>query len=150
KNALLEGLTFFTKVHIPGESPLTDDHGAGPFNNQPFCQGCHENVAEAVKTTGLLGPRCKGGSTCPSPIARAGRSTPTNFEVTSLNPFADTGGGLPADDNDAIFNTGKTAAFTTFGDFTSSLQDKATLNGANLPTIGFFDPLDGGTHNLTD
>jgi hypothetical protein len=150
KNALLEGLTFFTKVHTPGEPPLTDDHGVGPMNNQPFCQGCHQNAQEAVKSPGLLGPLCINGSGCASPATRAGRSAPTNFAVTSLNPFADTGGGLPADNNDAIFNTGKTAAFTTFGDFTLSLQDRATLNGVDLPTIGFFDPLDVNTHNLTD
>lgn len=150
KQALLEGLTFFTKVHTPGESPLTDDHGAGPMNNQPFCQGCHQNAQDAVPSPGLLGPKCINGSGCASQVTRAGRSTPTNFQVTSLDPFEDTGGGLPPDNPDAIFNTGKTAAFTTFGDFNTSLQDLARLNGAPLDTIGFFDPLDGNTHNLTN
>lgn len=135
KNALLEGLTFFTTVH-----PATD--GAGAMANQPFCQGCHQNAAEAVKSRGLLGPKCLLGSDCSSPAARAARATPTNFAVTALDLA--TGGGLPADNIDAIFNTGKTAAFTTFGDFTLSLTDIAA--GA----IGFFDPLDGATHRLTD
>jgi Di-haem oxidoreductase, putative peroxidase len=132
KKALLEGLTFFTTPH-----PAAD--GAGAMANQPFCQGCHENVAEAVKSPGLLGPKCLLGSDCSSPAACAARSTPTNFEITSLDPV--TGGGLAPDDVDAIFNTGKTAAFTTFGDFTLSIKDTAA--GA----IGCFDPLDGTVHN---
>jgi hypothetical protein len=136
KQALLEGLTFFTTTH-----PATPD-GAGAMANQPFCQGCHQNAAEAVKSPGLLGPICLLGSDCSSPVARAGRSTPTNFEITSLNSA--TGGGRAPDNIDALFNTGKTAAFTTFGDFTLSLTDIAA--GA----IGFFDPLDGATHRLTN
>jgi hypothetical protein len=135
KNALLEGLTFFTTAHSAAE-------GAGAMANQPFCQGCHENAAEAIKSPGLLGPKCPHGSDCSSPAARAARSTPTNFEITSLNPA--TGGGVAPDNIDAIFNTGKTAVFTTFGDFTLSLQDAAS--GA----IGFFDPLDGAAHRLAD
>jgi CxxC motif-containing protein (DUF1111 family) len=152
KNELLEGLQFFTKVHTPGESPLTDNNGAGPMNNQPFCQGCHQNAQEAVTTPGLLGPLCINGSGCASPATRAGRSTPSNFAVTSLD--LKTGGGVAPDkDVNPSFNTGgKTAAFTTFGDFTSNpnLQDLATFNNMPLPTIGFFDPLDGNTHNLTN
>lgn len=140
KTAVLEGLTFFTKVHVPGEFPLTDDHGVGPMNNQAFCQGCHENAAEAVSSPGLLGPRCIDGSICASEVTRAARSTPTNFEVTSLDKT--TGGGLPPDNINALYNTGKTAAFTTFGDFTSSLTDVAT------GSIGFFDPLDGASHSI--
>jgi hypothetical protein len=132
KNALLEGLTFFTTAHPAAE-------GAGAMANQPFCQGCHQNAAEAVISSGLLGPKCLLGSDCSSPAARAARSTPTNFEVTSLDPA--TGGGLAPDNINAIFNTGKTAAFTTFGDFTLSLTDTAA--GA----IGCFDPLDGASHN---
>jgi hypothetical protein len=148
ENALLEGLTFFTKVHTPGESPLTDDHGVGPMNNQPFCQGCHQNAMEAVRSPGLLGPKCINGSGCASPATRAGRSTPTNFQATSLD--AESGGGVAPDNLDAVKNTGRTAAFTTFGDFTLSLQDRALLNGVPLDTIGFFDPLDNNTHPLTD
>ncbi len=150
KMGLLEGLMFFTKVHTPGEPPLTDDHGVGPMNNQPFCQGCHQNAQDAVRSPGLLGPKCINGSGCASQVTRAGRSTPTNFQVTSLDPFEDTGGGLPPDKANAIFKTGKTAAFTTFGDFSASLQDLTSLNGVPLDTIGFFDPLDGNTHNLTN
>ncbi len=145
KKALLEGLTFFTKVHTPGEPPLTDEHGIGPMNNQPFCQGCHENTAEAIRSQRLLGPRCLGGSICASPVARAARSTPTNFEVTALDKK--TGGGLPPDNLDAIFNTGKTAAFTTFGDFSTSLTDLPAPGFVGA--IGFFDPLDGSNHNTT-
>jgi len=144
KNAVLEGLTFFTSVHTPGESPLTDSHGVGPMNNQPFCQGCHENAAEAIRSRGLLGPTCPGGSICASVATRAGRSTPTNFEFTSLDLA--TGGGVAADNLDALKNTGKTAAFTTFGDFTSSLTDLPTPGFVGA--IGFFDPLDGASHSL--
>jgi hypothetical protein len=135
KKALLEGLTFFTTAHPAAE-------GAGAMANQPFCQGCHQNAAEAVRSPGLLGPKCPHGSDCSSPAVRAARSTPTNFEITSLNPA--TGGGLAPDNIDPIFNTGKTAVFTTFGDFTLSLKDAAS--GA----VGFFDPLDGAGHRLAD
>ena len=77
-----------------------------------------------------------------SNVARAARSTPTNFKFTSLDPA--TGGGRPADNLDAINNTGRTAAFTVFGDFDPSHTD-ATDN----PTgIGFFDPRDGTTTNI--
>jgi Di-haem oxidoreductase, putative peroxidase len=133
REKLLEGMKFFTTFHTAAE-------GLGPINNQPACIGCHLNTAEAVKSRGLLGPKCPGGSTCASNVTRAARSTPTNFAVTSLNPFEETGGGLPPDNLDAIFNTGKTAAFTIFGDFSNSLTDTA------LGSIGFFDPLDGTTH----
>ena len=69
-----------------------------------------------------------------SHVTRAARSTPTNFVFTSLNPV--TGGGRPADNLDAIRNTGKTAAFTVFGDF--------------KPKDNFFDPLDGTTNPVTN
>ena len=133
---LLEGLTFFTTPHTAGQ-------GLGPINNQPFCLGCHTNTAEAVRSPGLLSQiSCFAGSPCVSHVARAARSTPTNFGFTSLNPA--TGGGRPADTLDAINNTGRTAAFTIFGDFDPSHMD-ATSN----PTgIGFFDPLDGATTQL--
>jgi hypothetical protein len=142
---VLEGLNFFTKPHIAAE-------GLGPLNNQVFCLGCHESTAETVPTPGLLSPASCSflGSTCVSLVSRAARSTPTNFKFTSLNPF--NGGGRPAGCNskldsellvqseacpkptdsrnlDALHNTGKTAAFTTFGDFN--------------PSHNFFDPLDG-------
>src|SRR5271165_4201620 len=133
---LLEGLTFFTTPHTAAE-------GLGPINNQKFCLGCHLNTAEGVRSPGLLSPKsCIGGSTCVSNVARAARSTPTNFEFTSLDPA--TGGGSPTDNLDAIDNTGRTAAFTVFGDFDPSHMDAAT----NPKGIGFFDPLDGTTMNI--
>ena len=136
RKALLEGLTFFTTPHTAAE-------GLGPINNQAFCLGCHMNTAEGVRSHGLLSPKsCIPASTCVSNVARAARSTPTNFEFTSLDPA--TGGGSPADNLDAINNTGRTAAFTVFGDFDLSHKDAAT----NPTGIGFFDPLDGATTNI--
>jgi len=128
KQALLEGMTFFTMFHSAAE-------GLGPINNQPACIGCHLNSAEAVRSRGLLGPNCPGGSTCASNVTRAARSTPTNFEFTSLD--TNTGGGSAPDNLDALNNTGKTAAFTTFGNFSTTLTDTAA------GSIGCFDPLDG-------
>jgi hypothetical protein len=141
RQALLEGLTFFTTMHTPGEDGLPNENGVGPINNQPFCLGCHMNAAEALASRGLLGPTCPNGSTCVSNVTRAARSTPTNFEFTSLNPA--TGGGVAPDNLDAISNTGKTAAFTTFGDFSSVLLDTAP------GSVGAFDPLDGAAHTFT-
>jgi hypothetical protein len=136
RQEVLEGLTFFTTSHTAGE-------GLGPINNQPFCLGCHENTAEGVRSPGLLTPNsCIPGSACASQVARAARSTPTNFAHTSLDPA--TGGGSPADNLDAINSTGRTAAFTVFGDFDPSAMDAAT----NPTGIGFFDPLDGSTTNI--
>jgi len=136
RNQVLEGLTFFTTPHTAAE-------GLGPINNQVFCLGCHENAAEGVRSPGLLSANtCFKGSTCVSQVARAARSTPTNFAFTSLDPA--TGGGSPANNLDAINNTGRTAAFTVFGDFDPSHSDAAT----NPTGIGFFDPLDGSTENI--
>jgi hypothetical protein len=125
RQEVLEGLTFFTTPHTAAE-------GLGPINNQPFCLGCHENTAEGVRSPGLVSPNsCIPGSTCPSNVARAARSAPTNFEFTSLDPA--TGAGSPADNLDAINNTGRTAAFTVFGDF-----DPSHMDATNNPTgIGF-------------
>ena len=136
RQAVLEGLAFFTTPHTAAE-------GLGPMSNQAFCLGCHLNTAEGVRSPGLLTPKsCIRGSTCASNAARAARSTPTNFEFTSLDPG--TGGGRPADNLDAINNTGRTAAFTVFGDFDPSHMDTAS----NPTGIGFFDPLDGTTTNI--
>jgi hypothetical protein len=136
RQKVLEGLTFFTTPHTAAE-------GLGPMSNQAFCLGCHLNTAEGVRSPGLLTPKsCIRGSACTSNAARAARSTPTNFEFTSLNPG--TGGGRPADNLDAIDNTGRTAAFTVFGDFDPSQMDIAS----NPTGIGFFDPLDGTTTNI--
>ncbi len=108
KNSLMEGMTFFTTEHVAAE-------GLGPVNNQKRCMGCHLSADEAVP--GVL--------QVSSHIARAARSTPTNFRYTSYDPA--TGGGRAADNLDAVNSTGKTAAFTIFGDFS--------------PSSGTFEPL---------
>ena len=141
KDQLVEGLQFFTMFH-------TATQGLGPINNQPACIGCHLNAAEAIKSKELLrGQDCLPpnlNSTCSnvSNVTRAARSTPTNFEFTSLDP--NTGGGRAPDNLDALTNTGRTAAFTTFGDFDPNHADAAS----NPTGIGFFDPLDGTTANI--
>ena len=138
KDALVEGLQFFTTFHTAAE-------GNGPLNNQPACIGCHLNADEAVSSPSLLqGQNCLSpSSSCSnvSNVTRAGRSTPTNFEITSLDPG--TGGGVAPDNFDALHNTGRTAAFTTFGDFSSVLLDTAP------GSVGAFDPLDGAEHSFT-
>jgi hypothetical protein len=117
REALLEGLTFFTTPHTPQE-------GLGPVANQPFCQGCHLNSNEAIRGAGLVVDQV-------SLVSRAGRSTPTNFRFTSGNA---TTGGRPADHLDALNDTGRTAAFTIFGDYS--------------PETNIFDPLDGSTSTI--
>jgi len=148
RQAMLEGMQFFTTAHTFAE-------GAGPMDNQPFCLGCHMSSADAISSPGLVSPSsCVPGSTCVSLVSRAARSTPTNFKFTSLDP--NTGGGRPAgtlladgspnpgDNLDAVNGPGRTAAFTTFGDFNPNHAD-----AANNPTgIGFFDPLDGAAKNI--
>lgn len=116
--ALLEGMTFFTTEHTAAE-------GAGPMANQTSCLGCHLNSAEVVPHHDLV--------TTVSQVSRASRSTPTNFNFTSLDPT--TGGGRPADHLDAINDTGLTAAFTIFGDYS--------------PATDVFDPLDGSVNPVT-
>src|SRR5437667_6644160 len=124
RQAVLEGMTFFTTPHTAAE-------GAGPMANQPFCLGCHMSSAEAIRSPGLVSASsCLPGSTCESLVSRAARSTPTNFEFTAGNS---TLGGRPADHLEAINDTGRTAAFTIFGDFS--------------PSSNFFDPLDGSAMN---
>jgi hypothetical protein len=139
KDKLVEGLQFFAMFHTAAQ-------GLGPINNQPACIGCHLNAAEAIKSRALLqGQNClSGSSSCSnvSNVTRAARSTPTNFEFTSLDP--NTGGGRAPDDLDALTNTGRTAAFTTFGDFDPNHADA----DSNPTGIGFFDPLDGTTLNI--
>lgn len=108
--SMLEGLTFFTTEHTAAE-------GLGPVANQKRCMGCHlsgdDNQGPFITTN--------------SHVTRAARSTPTNFRYTAFDPA--TGGGHAADNLDALTNTGKTAAFTIFGDFS--------------PSNGNFDPLSG-------
>jgi hypothetical protein len=101
RESLSEGLRFFTTEHTASE-------GLGPVNNQTRCMGCHLSANEAV--AGLLQRS--------SHVSRAARSTPTNFNYTSYNPA--TGGGRAADDLDALSSTGKTAAFSIFGNFSPS------------------------------
>jgi len=127
RQALLEGMNFFTFPH-------TDAEGAGPIGNQPFCLGCHESTAEAVPSPGVVSPdTCVPGSTCVSNVSRAARSTPTNFKFTSLDPA--TGGGRAPDHVDAISDTGKTAAFTIFGDFSPSLNVLDPLDGTFINPV---------------
>lgn len=107
KAAALEGLKFFTTPHTASE-------GLGPMANQRMCLGCHLNSADAF-------PIDREGNrvvTTVSQVSRAGRSTPTNFDFTSFDPA--TGGGRAPDNDDAVNNTGRTAAFTIFGDFSPS------------------------------
>jgi Di-haem oxidoreductase, putative peroxidase len=167
RQAVLEGMTFFTTAHHPGEPGEEQGKGVGPINNQPFCLGCHMNTADAISSPGLLSPTsCLFGSTCVSLASRAARSTPTNFFFTS-GPDPATGGGNPAgrvcgvptpgscpglpdgspdpnDNLDAVRGPGRTAAFTVFGDFDPNHSDAPT----NPTGIGFFDPLDGTTTNI--
>jgi Di-haem oxidoreductase, putative peroxidase len=148
RQAMLEGMMFFTTAH-------TADQGLGPMDNQPFCLGCHMSSADAISSPGIVSPSsCVPGSTCVSLVSRAARSTPTNFKFTSLDPA--TGGGRPAgtllpdghpnqnDNLDAVNGPGRTAAFTTFGDFNPNHADAAS----NPTGIGFFDPLDGAATNI--
>jgi hypothetical protein len=129
RKAVLEGLTFFSTPHTAAE-------GAGSDANQPFCQGCHRNADEVPSNAGLIKTS--------SPISRASRSTPTDFNFTALDPA--TGGGRAPDQDEvvdprtgAITGTGRTAAFTVFGDFMPAID----------PASALFDPLDGhGPHLL--
>jgi hypothetical protein len=117
REALLEGLTFFTTRHTP-------EVGTGPVANQPFCQGCHLSSNEAIRGAGLVVDHV-------SLVSRGARSTPTNFRLTSGNA---TTGGRPPDHLNAINDTGRTAAFTIFGDYS--------------PETNIFDPLDGSTSTI--
>ena len=112
REALLEGLTFFTTLH-------TAEEGAGPVANQTRCQSCHLSSSETIRGEGLVVNRN-------SNVSRAARSTPTNFRFTSGDA---TSGGRAADHLDAINDTGRTEAFTIFGDYS--------------PSTNLFDPLDG-------
>jgi hypothetical protein len=119
RQAILEGMTFFTTPHTAAE-------GAGPMANQPFCLGCHENSAESLSGV-VSASDCVPGSTCASNVTRAARSTPTNFKFTGFDPA--TGGGRAPDHLNAISDTGKTAAFTIFSDFSPSLNLQDPLDG---------------------
>ena len=134
RQAVLEGMTFFTTPHTAAE-------GAGPMANQPFCLGCHRSSAEAIPSAGLVNPdSCIPGSTCVSLVSRAGRSTPTNFKFTAGDP---TTGGRAADHLDAVNDTGQTAAFTIFGDFSPRDNFFDRLDGSPNPVTGFRQPFGG-------
>lgn len=131
--AIMEGLTFFTFPH-------TESEGAGHVANQRMCLGCHTNSFEAVTTNldgspnGIVGFSPGAGPRL-SQVSRAVRATPTNFDFTSLvldpaDPHFGGGRaagalnsrGILSDDFvegrfDAISDTGHTAAFTIFGNF---------------------------------
>src|SRR5260370_14890365 len=110
KAAVLEGLKFFTTPH-------TESDSLGPFANHRFCQGCHLNSADFVRNNGDedRGRDRNGLVTTPSVASRAARSSPTNFSFTSFDPS--TVRCVAPDNDDAISNTGETAAFTLFRDF---------------------------------
>ncbi|MBE9205344.1 hypothetical protein IQ244_02120 [Nostoc sp. LEGE 06077] len=129
KERELEGSTFFT-------TPNRIEDGFGSMAMQTRCAGCHLNNLESVPNEGLL--------TGTSTVSRANRSTTTNFSFVSGDTQVN-GGRAPgrrldpvnpdgtADLNrrslatnpelrelDAINSTGRTAAFTVFGDFNAS------------------------------
>ncbi|MCC5636422.1 hypothetical protein LC593_11235 [Nostoc sp. CHAB 5844] len=129
KERELEGSEFFT-------TPNRVENGFGSMAMQTRCAGCHLNNLESVPNEGLL--------TGTSTVSRANRSTPTNFSFVSGDTRV-TGGRAPgrrldpvnpdgtADLNrlstvtnpqnrelDAVNSTGRTAAFTVFGDFNAS------------------------------
>src|SRR5262249_39290685 len=119
REGVLEGLRFFTTPH-------TEPQGLGPSANQRFCLGCHTNSADVLsrERNVQLAPTI-------SPASRAARSSTTNFSFTSFDPA--TGGGMAPDNVDAINNTGKTAAFTLFGDFRPATN---TFNGLGAFSSG--------------
>ncbi|MDF5721670.1 MAG: hypothetical protein PUP91_14565 [Rhizonema sp. PD37] len=145
RQSSVEGSSFFTTPHTAAE-------GLGPIANQTRCAGCHLNSLESVSGAGLL--------TGVSNVSRAGRSTPTNFSFTSGDT---TNGGRAAGDRldpvnpdgsvdlsivsqadpslDAVNNTGRTGAFTIFGDFSPS-EEAVDITRS-------YDPLDGSTNRIT-
>lgn len=134
REQLVEGAAFFTIPHTVAE-------GAGPMANQPNCLGCHLNSAEVVPGQGLI--------TGLSNVSRGARATPTNFLFVGGNA---TTGGRPPNSIDAINNTGRTAAFTIFGDFSPSIEaardplQPAVPDRAYDPLNGVFvNPRPGGT-----
>ncbi|GBE92283.1 di-heme oxidoredictase family protein [Nostoc cycadae] len=129
KERELEGSEFFT-------TPNRVENGFGSMAMQTRCAGCHLNNLESVPNEGLL--------TGTSTVSRANRSTPTNYSFVSGDTQVN-GGRAPgrrldpvnpdgtADLNrrslatnpelrelDAVNSTGRTAAFTVFGDFNAS------------------------------
>ncbi|AFY43497.1 di-heme oxidoredictase family protein [Nostoc sp. PCC 7107] len=141
RERVLEGSTFFT-------TPNRVENGFGSTSMQTRCAGCHLNAIETVPNEGLL--------TGVSNVSRANRTTPTNFSFvsgdTQVNGGRAPGSRLdPVDSDgsvslgrlsiassgelDAVNNTGRTGAFTVFGDYSAS---------ANV-----FDPLNGNINRVT-
>lgn len=138
RERVLEGSEFFT-------TPNKVENGFGSVAMQTRCAGCHLNNLESVPNEGLL--------TGTSLVSRAGRTTTTNFSIVSGNTTD--GGQAPgrrldpvnpdgsvdfsrrsvntSGELDAVNNTGRTAAFTVFGDFSPSQEE------VNFRTS--FDPL---------
>jgi len=143
--AVLEGLKFFTTPH-------TAQEGLGIFANQAFCQGCHLNAEDVIRKdrgedpdNGVdngenEGRNREGLLTTSSIVSRAARSTTTNFAFTAFDSA--TGGGRAPDNDDAMNNTGETAAFTLFGDF------KPTTGTFSIPTIGGVQFSSGGVQRV--
>jgi mono/diheme cytochrome c family protein len=138
RERVIEGSEFFT-------TPQKVEDGFGSVAMQTRCAGCHLNNLESVPNEGLL--------TGTSLVSRAGRTTTTNFSIVSGNTTD--GGQAPgrrldpvnpdgsvdlsrrsvntSGELDAVNNTGRTAAFTVFGDFSPSQEE------VNFRTS--FDPL---------
>ncbi|MBD0301343.1 MAG: hypothetical protein ICV85_03930, partial [Tolypothrix sp. T3-bin4] len=122
RERVIEGSEFFT-------TPNKVEDGFGSVAMQTRCAGCHLNNIETVPNEGLL--------TGTSNVSRAGRTTPTNFSFTSgdttnggrapgrrLDPVSPDGSVdlsrlslNTSGELDAVNNTGRTAAFTVFGNF---------------------------------
>lgn len=138
RERVIEGSEFFT-------TPNKVEDGFGSVAMQTRCAGCHLNNIETVPNEGLL--------TGTSNVSRAGRTTPTNFSFTSgdttnggrapgrrLDPVSPDGSVdlsrlslNTSGELDAVNNTGRTAAFTVFGNFHPEQEEVNFLTS--------FDPL---------
>lgn len=106
REAIEVGTAFFTIPHTAAE-------GLGPVNNQVNCLGCHLNSSGTPPEGALV--------TNDTQVSRASRTIPTNFTFTATGlDFDFNTGGRAADNTDAINDTGSTASFTRFGDFSPS------------------------------
>jgi CxxC motif-containing protein (DUF1111 family) len=115
RKAIAEGTAFFTTPH-------TVEEGLGPVNNQVNCLGCHLNSSETPPEGELV--------TNDTQVSRAARATPSNFNFIAEGLDSDFNtGGRAADNIDAIDDTGRTAAFTLFGDFSPSTGIFETVEG---------------------
>lgn len=116
RDAIAMGTAFFTILH-------TAEEGLGPVSNQPNCLACHRNTSELPSEDELVANDTQ--------VSRAARTTPTNFTFTARGlDFDFITGGRATDHVDAIDDTGRTAAFTLFGDFSPSRGVFQTLSWA--------------------